>query len=154
MFMTMRSKRRSKRVLPEDTSPEEIDRSMEALDGPKADVLEVDGIDIVEVAPEEPQPPQLTKDELHALQLSQYQARAFEAELQLEMLKRDAYLKQVDPKGQLKAFAAFIRGRSDEAAVAKTAYAEAKKKIEERLKIDLREWAYDDQTGLLTKVDQ
>lgn len=147
--------KRKKKPTPDsfrEAEDREIDKALEKLDDQP--VLEVDDIDIVEVAPEEPQQPQLTKDELFALQLAQYQARAFEAELQLEIIKRDAYLKQVDPKGQLKAFAAFIRGRSDEAAVAKTAYAEAKKKIEERLKIDLKEWAYDDQTGLLTKVDQ
>lgn len=147
--------KRKKKPTPDsfrEAEDREIDKALEKLDDQP--VLEVDDIDIVEVAPEEPQQPQLTKDELFALQLAQFQARAFEAELQLEIIKRDAYLRQVDPKGQLKAFAAFIRGRSDETVAAKAAYADAKKKIEERLKIDLREWAYDDLTGLLTKVDQ
>ena len=148
----MTTKRKKKPTTPDafrEAEDREIDRALEKLDDQP--VLEVDDIDIVEV---EPTPPQLTREELFALQLAQFQARAYDAELQLEIIKRDAYLKQVDPQGQIARMAAFIRGRADEAATAKTAYAEAKKKIEERLKIDLKEWAYDDQTGLLTKVDQ
>jgi hypothetical protein len=103
--------------------------------------------------PQEPAPLALTKDELHRLQLSQFQARAFEAEQRLEMIKRDQFLKQVDPEGKLQQMMALIRGRTDEAAVAKAEYAKVVKDIEERLKILLKEYAYDDQNGQLTKLD-
>lgn len=144
---------KSDKVLPKDTTQEEIDRSLDALDGPKAEVLEVDGIEITEVPPDEPQPLQLTKDELHRLQLSQFQARAFEAEMKLEIFKRDLYLKQIDPQGLLAQMNALIRGRSNETAEAKTSYAAVVKQIEDRLKISLKDYAYDDLNGVLSRVD-
>lgn len=105
-----------------------------------------------QLEPQEPTPLTLTKDELHRLQLSQFQARAFEAEQKLEMIKRDIFLKQVDPDGKLQQMMALIRGRTDEAAQAKAEYAKVVKDIEERLKINLKEYAYDDNTGLLSAI--
>jgi len=109
------------------------------------------------VAPEEPQeptPPALTKDELHRLQLTQFQARAFDAEAKLEMIKRDLFVKQVDPEGKLQQMMSIIRGRTDEAVAAKQDYAKTVKDIEERLKLNLKEWAYDENNGVLSRVDQ
>lgn len=106
-----------------------------------------------ELEAQEPQPLHLTKDELAALQLTQFQTRAFEAERNLEMLKRDLFLKQVDPEGKLQQMMSFIRGRSDEAVAAKAAYAKVVNDIEARLKISLKEYAYDDLTGKLSRVD-
>jgi hypothetical protein len=116
--------------------------------------MEVDGIDIVEVPPSEPAPLSLTKDELYRLQIAQLQVRAAEAELALQMLQRDLFLKQVDPEGKLKTLASIIRTRSDESSFGKKAYAEVTKEIETRLGINLKEYAFDDQNGQLSKVDQ
>lgn len=138
-----------KEVLPADTSLEEISEAVEAVEPP----LEVDGIEIVEVPPEEPTPPSLTKDELYKLQLTQMQARAAEAEAALEIFRRDLLQKQIDPENKLGRMSAFIRGRSNEAATAKAAYDEVVKQIEDRLKITLKEWAYNDENGQLSKVD-
>lgn len=109
------------------------------------------------VAPEGPQEPEsknLSRDELYKLQVAQLQVRAAEAELNLQMYQRDAYLKQIDPEGKLKTMAGYIRSRSDEAALGKQAYAQIVKEIEARLGINLKEWAYNDENGLLSKVDQ
>jgi len=104
--------------------------------------------------PQEPTPPALTKDELHRLQLTQFQARAFDAEAKLEMIKRDLFVKQVDPEGKLQQMMSIIRGRTDEAVAAKQDYAKTVKDIEERLKLNLKEWAYDENNGVLSRVDQ
>ena len=105
------------------------------------------------VEPQGPQPLYLTKDELFRLQLAQFQSRAFEAERALEMIKRDAFLKQVDPEGKLQQMMGLIRGRTDELVVAKNDYAKVVNDIENRLKINLKEFAYDDLNGLLTRLD-
>lgn len=110
-------------------------------------------IDSVEL-PQEPVPPSLTKEELNRLQLTQFKIRAFEAEMQLEMLRRDLFLKQIDPEGRLQKMMSLIRGRTDEAVVAKQEYNNTVKSIEGRLSISLKEWAYNDDNGELTKVDQ
>jgi hypothetical protein len=102
---------------------------------------------------DEPQQLALTKDELARLQLSQFQTRAFEAERNLAMLQRDLFLKQIDPEGRLQQLMALIRGRTDEAVVAKNDYAKVVNEIENRLKISLKEYAYDDLNGNLTKID-
>lgn len=140
---------RKDEVLPADTSLEEISEAVEAVEPP----LEVDGVEITEVPPEEPTPPSLTKDELYKLQLTQMQARAAEAEAALEIFRRDLLQKQIDPENKLGRMSAFIRGRSNEAATAKAAYDEVVKQIEDRLKITLKEWAYNDENGQLSKVD-
>ena len=101
---------------------------------------------------EEPQPVSLTKDELFKLQLTQFQARAFEAEQKLEMIKRDLFLRQVDPEGKLQQMMALIRGRTDDATLARAEYAKVVAEIEARLKINLKEYAYDDNTGQLSVV--
>jgi len=109
------------------------------------------------VAPEGPQEPEsknLSRDELYKLQVAQLQVRAAEAELNLQMYQRDVYLKQIDPENKLKTMAGYIRSRSDEAATGKQAYAQIVKEIEARLGINLKEWAYNDENGLLSRVDQ
>jgi len=104
--------------------------------------------------PQDHLPLRLTEDELAKLQFTQFQYRAFEAEKALEMLKRDLYIKQIDPEGKLQQMMAYIRGRTDEAVAAKQEYSKVVGGIETRLKINLKEWAYDDANGILTKVDQ
>ena len=130
----------------------EIDGALEKLDP----VLEVgDGIEIIEVPPEpqEPTPPTLTKEELHKLQLTQAQTRAANAEAALEMLRRDLLQKQIDPENKLARMGAFIRARTNEAAAAQAAYQETIKAIETRLGINLKEWAFNDENGQLSRVD-
>lgn len=138
------------RALPKETTNEEISKAVESLDEMP---LEVDGIDIVEVSSEEPAQPTLTKDELYRLQITQMQARAAEAEAALEILRRDLLQKQIDPENRLGRMASFIRGRTNEAAEAKLAYEAIVKQIEARLNISLKEWAYNDENGQLSKVD-
>ena len=109
------------------------------------------------VAPDGPQEPEsksLSRDELYKLQVAQLQVRAAEAELNLQMYQRDVYLKQIDPENKLKTMAGYIRSRSDEAATGKQSYAQIVKEIEARLGINLKEWAYNDENGLLSRVDQ
>lgn len=123
-------------------------KSMEsASDIPQFEILEVR-------ADDGPKDLYLTKDELNALQLFQFQARAFEAEMQLEVLKKDAYLAKIDPESRLAKMMALIRGRSNEAAIAKQAYTKTIADIEARLSISLKEWSYNDENGLLSRVDQ
>lgn len=150
--MTKKSKKSEEKVIPEPT-PAEIEKVFAALnDDP---VLEVDGIEITEVPPEEPQEPQplvLTKDELHSLLLTQFQIRAYEAEQKLETIRRDLFLRQIDPEGRLNQMNSAIRGRNEEAATARTEYAKTVQSIEDRLKIKLKEYGYDDLTGQLSPV--
>lgn len=105
-----------------------------------------------EEQPLEPTPPTLTKDELFKLQLTQFQTRAFEAERNLEMFKKDLYLKQIDPDNKLQQMMAIIRSKTDEAVRVKAEYAKVVSEIEARLGINLKEWAYDDLNGQLSKV--
>jgi hypothetical protein len=106
-----------------------------------------------EEQPVEPTALQLSKDELFRLQLTQFQARAFDAERALEIFKRDQLLKQIDPEGALQRMMALIRNRTDDAVKAKTEYAAVVQEIEGRLGIKLAEYAYDDLTGTLSKID-
>lgn len=142
----MKIKKRTQK-LPIQPTDEEINSLFKALEEPED--IEITDADIVH----EPQPLKLTKDELLHLQLTQFQTRAYEAELRLEMLKRDLYVKQIDPQGQLQQMASFIRGRSDEAAASKAAYMKLVASIEERLSIKLSEYAYNDDNGELQKID-
>jgi hypothetical protein len=107
----------------------------------------------LENQPSEPAPLALTRDELMRLQLSQFQTRAFDAEQRLAMLQRDLFLKQIDPEGKLQQLMALIRGRADEAAQAKADYAKVVAEIEARLSIALKDYGYDDLTGMLSKID-
>lgn len=118
------------------------------------EVLEVDDVNVVSVEPSEPEPPTLNAKELADLQVSQFQVRAYEAEMQLEIIKKDAYLQQIDPSGRLNQMLAAIRSKSNNLAEAKTFYRDTVTAIETRLGVNLKEWAYNDQNGVLSKVSE
>lgn len=155
--MTKRKNNRSKAIIESATtgeplkgpplSEEEIHEAFKYLDEIPMEV------DIQETNPDEPVVPILTKDELSKLQISQLTIRAAEAELNLQLLQRDIYLAQIDPEGKLKQASAIARSKSDEIALGKQAYNKITKEIEARLGITLKEWAYNDENGQLSKVD-
>lgn len=117
-------------------------------------VLEVDGNEIQAVEPSEPEAPRLTFKELADLQLYQFQTRAYAAEMELEIMRKDAYLKQIDPAGKLSGMFNVIRAKSNNLSEARVALEKTRKEIETRLGLELENYAFDDLTGILSKVDK
>jgi len=124
----------------------------------KVDIV-VDPVEVVaapEVNPEdlqEPVRPTMTRDEIRDLQLYQALARAADLEVQLESIKRDMWVKQIDPEGRLMQWGVLLRTRGQECAEAKKNHEKTKTSIESRLKLKLSDYAYDDETGELKALD-
>lgn len=106
-------------------------------------------------AAEEPktsdEPVVLRLDELTILKLSKYQAqiRAVTSEISMQSTQRQAYVKQVDPKGLLDIYDKKILALKDEYVAAKNEYILVAEKVKATLGVDLKQYTYDEQTGVL-----
>ena len=82
----------------------------------------------------------LTEDEL-------WKIRAYDAEFKI--IQKQLYVSSVDPEGKIEAYDRDIRALLVDNAEAKRKAEEVRKAASERLGIDIANYSYDDQTGLL-----
>lgn len=78
--------------------------------------------------------------------------RAVESELRVQQIMRAAYLKQIDPDSKLDQFDESIHKLREEFSMAEESHSQAVRDAEISLKIDMREYSYDDETGILYKL--
>lgn len=95
----------------------------------------------------------LTTEEMLKMQLFEEEAVAGDAQTRLLMYEKDAYIRQIDPQGKLGELIRGIQEASKKNANAKTKAKELKASIEARLNIKLEEYAYNEVTGQLNKVE-
>lgn len=102
-----------------------------------------------EAVSEVPKMLSLTAVERLELRLYESEAVRYAAEARLQQVKRDAYLRQIDPKGELAKMEAEIRGTAERSNVSRKRYVDVVKAVEGRLKVKLAEYSFDDETGVL-----
>jgi len=103
----------------------------------------------------EPVPLKLTREEILEMAFLEQQVRHGNALTELETLKRDALLAQIDPSSRIKLFDTKIKASTTMVTNARDQWIQARALISKRLGgIDLDQYAYDDQTGTLQKPDQ
>jgi len=107
----------------------------------------------VETEPQEPQAKHLTQEEMLKMQLYEEEAIAGDATTKLLMYEKDAYLMKIDPQGKLGEMIRGIQEATKKNATAKIKAKELKTAIEARLDVKLEEYAYNEETGQLNKVE-
>jgi hypothetical protein len=121
---------------------------------------------VPEVSPEQPVAPKeepvladggpvdrlkLTREEILQLKLAEAEGRAATYQLALRQIQRDNYIAQIDPKGLLKKVAEEIGAISKTVSDHRVAYTQAIQAIEKRLGISMKDYSFDDTTGILAK---
>lgn len=99
------------------------------------------------------QPKALTKAEILEMRALQAEMRLADLQAQMRILEREAFMKEVDPKNRFSALSTEIRKQSENSRYARETLEKLQKSIEDRLQISLKEWAYNDETGELSKLD-
>jgi hypothetical protein len=103
-------------------------------------------------AAEQPQTLALSEVEVFKLRAYEAEARAALAEWNLKQIQRQIYLAQIDPQNKLAAFDQEMKNLGNRNVASKNEYAATIKAIEERLKISMKDFSFDDTTGLLVPV--
>ena len=91
----------------------------------------------------------LTQLELYKIRAHEAEARASLAEAQLLLLRKELYLEKIDPEGQYAAFERDIKNMATAHNLSQQKYMEAKDQVEKRLQIQMKDFSYDDETGVL-----
>jgi hypothetical protein len=111
--------------------------------------------EILQEATYEPVQLKLTREEVLELAFLEQQYRHGTVLSELESMKRDALLLQIDPQNKIKLLDTKIRAATIMHTNAKAQWLEVRAAISKRLGgIDLDQYAYDDKTGTLQKPDQ
>jgi hypothetical protein len=111
--------------------------------------------EILQEVTHEPAQLKLTREEVLELAFLEQQYRHGTVLSELESMKRDALLLQIDPQNKIKLFDTKIRAATIMHTNAKAQWLEVRAAISKRLGgIDLDQYAYDDKTGTLQKPDQ
>lgn len=105
-------------------------------------------------AMKEPKVLKLTEVELLKVEKLTSQLRACDNEIVLTQATKNAYIQQIDPQGQLGKFDSKIQALKRERMEAEATYKELSSKVNARLGIDLKDYAYDDNTGVLRKIGE
>lgn len=117
-------------------------------------VVELQPEPVQEPEPQEPEPLKLTTEEMLKMQLFEEEAIAGDAKARLLLYQKDDYLRKVDPSNIIAGFIRDIQSATGKHAEAKRKAKELKQSINERLKISLEEYAYNEISGILTKIEQ
>lgn len=99
---------------------------------------------------QEPTPLQLTEVELLKLRLYQAEQLAAQRARLLAQTARDAYVRKIDPEGQLRALDSEVEQHRLEEREAHASYIQSVRAVEARLGVSLSHYVYDDVTGVLT----
>jgi hypothetical protein len=98
---------------------------------------------------EEPKLLALSNEERLTLRLHESETVRWASEAHLRQAKRSAYLAKIDPERLLGKMDEEIRAVATKSQQARQQYEAVTKKIEERLKIKLADYSFDDETGAL-----
>lgn len=93
----------------------------------------------------------LTREEILSLKLAEAEGRASTFQLSLRQLQRDNYLARIDPKGILAKVGEEIADVSKAVQEHKTSYLTTMEAIEKRLGVSMKEYSFDEITGILVK---
>lgn len=93
----------------------------------------------------------LTREEILNLKLAEAEGRAATFQLNLRQLQRDHYLAQIDPKGLLKKVGDEIVNANKSITEHRTVYLQTMQAIEKRLGISMKDYSFDETTGVLAK---
>lgn len=98
------------------------------------------------------QPIKLTMETIHKMDSLNNLMRAVKSELILASASRTAFLKEIDPKGQLSKYETSLAKLNAELKDTSDKYTKIVNEIETKFGIILKEYAYDDETGILNKL--
>ena len=98
---------------------------------------------------EEPKMLALSQEERLLLRLHESETVRWASEAHLRQGKKLSFLKQVDPQGLLGKMDEEIRAVAAKSQASKKQYEDVVKRIEERLKVKLADYSFDDETGAL-----
>lgn len=91
----------------------------------------------------------LSEDERLRLRLYESEAARYGMEAQVRQARKAAYLRQIDPKGELAKMDTEMRGFAERSTMARKQYIDVVKAVEGRLNIKLENYSFDDDTGAL-----
>jgi hypothetical protein len=94
----------------------------------------------------------LTKEEMLNFDLHEARVECFKAKADAILVKRELFLKEVDPQGQYHKFGDALKQNNEKLTDLKNKHEALRKAIEARLGVSLKDYAYDDETGLLNFV--
>ena len=100
----------------------------------------------------EPKVMALSEVELLRMEKLSTQVRACDNEIIINQSLKSNFISQIDPAGQLQKFDSKLQALKQERMAAENEYKLLSKSIGDRYKIDMKEFAYDDQTGVLRRV--
>lgn len=92
----------------------------------------------------------LNREEIHALEKAQLQAELAGVRFQLVQAMKREYIAKIDPQGNIAAMDDQAKRLSADASEAKQSYANTVAAIEKRLGVKMSDYAWDDETGVLT----
>lgn len=115
------------------------------------------GVAEASVPPKPPEDPlevarKLERTEMLELQLAEAVHRAAQAELKLSSLRRQTFIREVDPKGVLDGMEKEMRAHMAEISASKNKHLALKAAISSRLGVDLDKVSYDDETGVVHEI--
>lgn len=116
----------------------------------KKELMEVK--EAIQVEPQEPERKFLTKEELLGFELFEARLEMLKAKADMLLIKRELYLKEVDPNGIFHKMGDDIKKNNSAVGELKEKHEAFRKQIQERLGVNLKDYAFDDETGLLNFV--
>jgi hypothetical protein len=94
----------------------------------------------------------LTENELLKMEKLSTQVRACDGEVMITLSQKNGYIQKIDPQGVIGRFDQKINALKQERSEAEAAYKTVTSQVEVRLGIKLKEYAYDEATGVLRKI--
>ena len=101
----------------------------------------------------EPEQLHLTENEVLKMEKLSTQVRACDGDQMITLSQKNAYIQKVDPQGVIARFDQRLTALRQERQEAEQEYRAVTALINKRLGIDLKDYAYDDKSGVLRKVD-
>jgi hypothetical protein len=136
-------------VAPVAPAPVEAPKAPKAAKAPKAPKPPKDAPSRPEKRDEAPTLLSLTNEERLLLRLHESEAVRWASETHLRQAKRAGYLAKIDPERLLAKMDEEIRAVASKSHQARQQYEAVTKKVEERLKVKLANYSFDDETGAL-----
>jgi hypothetical protein len=94
----------------------------------------------------------LTENELLRMEKLSTQVRACDSEVMITLSQKNGYIQKIDPQGALGRFDQKINALKQERSEAEVGYRTTTAQVEARLGIKLKDYAYDETTGVLRKI--
>lgn len=106
-----------------------------------------------QVEPEEPAVLVMSREELYSARMYIAEAELAQLQMALVLAKKKEHIRQIDPEGRLDAFDLEFKELAGRASQRRSGYNEALASVGDRLEIPMGEFAWDDETGLLSRIE-